>query len=66
VSMATIGTNIPLLAGCCPYRLPLPSAVFNSTERFGVVQELTVLFCAQFFPPIRARGRNFGCGFAAL
>ena len=44
--MATIRTNISLLARWRPYRLPLPSAVFNSTERFGVVHELAVLFCA--------------------
>jgi hypothetical protein len=66
--MGTIGTNISLLARWRPYRLPLSSAVFNGTERFGDVRELTVLFCAQFFPPIRARGRrrarerNFACG----
>jgi hypothetical protein len=49
--MGTIGTNISLLARWRPYRLPLSSAVFNGTERFGDVRELTVLFCAQFFPP---------------
>jgi hypothetical protein len=48
--MATIRSNISLLARWRPYRLPLSSAVFNSAERFGVVHELTVPFCAQFFP----------------
>ena len=46
--MATIRPDISLLARWRPYRLPLASAVFNSAERFGVVRELTVLFCANF------------------
>src|ERR1700751_498855 len=70
------GHNLNQHFFACPLASLPPPVVFRQYSTVprdsALAHELTVLFCAPFFPPFRARGRrrargrNFGCGFAAL